>query len=327
MNLTSRVWSTVAGGRFRLPVLAKSLRGRTTTATTSCLLVGTVNSNRVVIGAHYSTSCTTHGAEKEVNLQPWRDPAMRQYMFWNREESTEQGKYSYLIEFSPESVQTEARILSLSDKNNDPANQALHNEPLPAGASLLGVGTTVDDFVPYEQRSPNVLFVSPSCPHAAKVLPQVLQAFPSIQWVHIRSAGIDFIESQELIDLCNKERPDLIMTNAKGQFSSSLAEYVVMACSYFAKDLPRLMAQQKDKQWNQYNVEELRGKTLGIIGYGEYLRVRGRSFARCHLLGKKVLIAVALRCCRSFSLDLDFSHSLIRFYLQCDSVYGYDNSR
>lgn len=219
---------------------------------------------------YYSTTRTLSGTEKEVNPQPWRDPAMRQYMFWNRETSREQGKYSYLIEFSPESVVNEARILSLSDKKSDSANQALHEGPLPAGASLLGIGTSVDDFIHLEQLNPNVLFVSPSCPHAATVLPAVLKAFPSIQWVHVRSAGIDFVESQDLIDLCNIQRPDLRVTNAKGQFSSSLAEYVMLACSYFAKDLPRLMEQQRNKEWIKYDVEELRGKTLGIIGYGKY---------------------------------------------------------
>jgi hypothetical protein len=126
----------------------------------------------------YSTSASNLLAEKETNIQPWRDPSMRQYMFWNREESTEQGKYSYLIEFSPESVKTAANILSLSSPD-DSANAALHHV-LPTGASLLGTGTTVDDFIRFEQQKPNVLFVSPSCPHAATVLPEVLKAFPSI---------------------------------------------------------------------------------------------------------------------------------------------------
>ena len=59
------------------------------------------------------------------------------------------------------------------------------------------------------------------------------------------------------------------LTNAKGMFSSTLAEYCMMACSYFAKDLPRLMRQKNDSNWEQYPVLELRGSTLGVVGFGD----------------------------------------------------------
>ena len=58
--------------------------------------------------------------------------------------------------------------------------------------------------------------------------------FPSIEWIHVRSAGIDFLESDDLPRIAKR---GIHLTNAKGQFSSSLAEYVMMACSYFAKDI------------------------------------------------------------------------------------------
>jgi phosphoglycerate dehydrogenase-like enzyme len=65
------------------------------------------------------------------------------------------------------------------------------------------------------------------------------------------------------------EDNELVVTNAKGIFSSSLAEYVMGACTYFAKDIPRLIQQRKEKKWDRYCVGELRGKTMGIIGYGD----------------------------------------------------------
>lgn len=80
----------------------------------------------------------------------------------------------------------------------------------------------------------------------------------------------------------------------------------MMACSYFAKNLPRLMHQQRTKQWIKYNVCELRGATLGVVGYGDI----GRACAKlAHVYGMRV---IALRrnphLCRTDPL--------------CDIVYG-----
>jgi phosphoglycerate dehydrogenase-like enzyme len=60
----------------------------------------------------------------------------------------------------------------------------------------------------------------------------------------------------------------VIMTNAKGCYSSTLAEYTMMAIGYFAKDIPRLLSSYSTLSWDPYLVREIRGSTLGIVGYG-----------------------------------------------------------
>jgi phosphoglycerate dehydrogenase-like enzyme len=251
-------------------------------------------------------SSTYFSAKVPKEPKQWADPQLRQYKFWNREEENfEKGKYSYLLDISPESIEREARILSLAS-SNDEDNTALHEGKLPMGAQLLGVGQSLADFEAFRDSNPTTLFVSPSCPRARVQLPLVLAAFPSIEWVHVRSAGIDFLVSDELNEFHGK----LHFTNAKGQFSSSLAEYVMMACSYFAKDLPRLMRNKNNKQWNNYEIEELRGKTLGIVGYGDI----GRACATiATVYGMKI---VALRRHPYLSKDDPY----------CDSVYGRDKN-
>lgn len=176
----------------------------------------------------------------------------------------------------------EAKIVSLSDPYDD-ANSALHDGELPIGARLLAVGTNMDEFDidALRKEEPNVLFVSH--PLSRQPLPELLEALPSIEWVHTRSAGIDFVTSPGF------SKSAVYVTNARGQFSSTLAEYTLMACSYFAKDLPRLMAQKKKKEWGKYDVLELRGTTMGIVGYGDI----GRACAKlAHIYGMRV---VALR--------------------------------
>lgn len=82
----------------------------------------------------------------------------------------------------------------------------------------------------------------------------------------------------------------------------------MMACSYFAKELPLLMKNKKNKVWDNYDIEELRGKTMGIVGYGDI----GRACAKmASVYGMRI---VALR-----------RHPyLSRRDCLCDVVYGRD---
>jgi hypothetical protein len=180
----------------------------------------TTTSTSLVSNFHSSAGVSSISTNAPITTK-WADPQSRQYKFWNREDSTEKGKFSFLLEISPESMKREARILSLSGPN-DSANAALHQGKLPMGSKLLGIGESLEDFEGYRDAKPNVLFVSPSCPRAMVQLPLVLKAFPTIEWVHVRSAGIDFVVCDELTAFRDKVE----VTNAKGQFSSSLAEYV-----------------------------------------------------------------------------------------------------
>ena len=177
---------------------------------------------------------------------------------------------------------------------DDPNNTPLHIDPLPEGATLLAVGTSLEQFSTttstttaptieeLKAAEPNVLFVSYS--KARQPLAEILQTFPSIRWVHTRSAGIDFCTSPTLIE--SSQSGKIQVTNAKGCFSSTLAEYTMMACSYFAKDLPRLLQQKQDSKWNQYPILELRGATLGVVGFGDI----GRSAAKlAKAYGMKVI--------------------------------------
>lgn len=214
------------------------------------------------MSASSSVSSPSSANSTTVVTTPWADPAMRRYKFWNREDDAGKGgKYKFLLEISPESIKREAKIISLSSLDDD-ANHSFHNggsDALPLGSQLLQIGTSLADFEHLRNASPdkqpNVVFVSPSCPRASSVLPLVLATFPTIEWVHVRSAGIDFVESDEFAALTTKKQ--IIVTNAKGQFSSSLAEYALMACSYFAKDIPRLMEQKSKHAWQSYNIQEL----------------------------------------------------------------------
>lgn len=96
-----------------------------------------------------------------------------------------------------------------------------------------------------------------------------------LQWMHSLYAGVEGLLFEELI------QSPLPLTNAKGVFSGSLAEFALMGMLFFAKDTRRLLRQQAEARWVPYDMAELRGRTLGVLGYGDIGRAaaeRARSF-------------------------------------------------
>ncbi len=84
-----------------------------------------------------------------------------------------------------------------------------------------------------------------------------------VRWVHTLSAGVENIMFPELI------YSHVPLTNGRGVFRRSLGEFVIAAAMFFAKDLRRMVRNQEAGVWQQFDVAELHGHTLGIIGYGE----------------------------------------------------------
>jgi phosphoglycerate dehydrogenase-like enzyme len=89
------------------------------------------------------------------------------------------------------------------------------------------------------------------------------------------SAGLDGALFPELI------ASPIPMTNGRAVFSRSLGEWAMAAILFFAKDLRRLVRSQQAGRWDQFDVEWVHGKTLGIVGYGsigESIAERARPF-------------------------------------------------
>src|SRR5262245_23388513 len=109
-------------------------------------------------------------------------------------------------------------------------------------------------------------------PRAGGRLREVWAQIPSAKWVHALSAGVENLLFPEL---------NVPVTNGRGVFASALAEWVLGAILYFAKDFPRLM---RVRRWEKFTVQRIEGQTVGIIGYGSI----GRAVAeRC--MGMRVI--------------------------------------
>jgi phosphoglycerate dehydrogenase-like enzyme len=112
------------------------------------------------------------------------------------------------------------------------------------------------------------------------LLRRAFLASPNVRWVHSRSAGLDRLLFPELVESA------VLLTNGSGVFSPALGEFALAAMLYFAKDLRRMLRNQEAGRWEQFDVEEISGQTVGIVGYGDI----GRAVAsRVHAMGTRVL--------------------------------------
>jgi len=120
-----------------------------------------------------------------------------------------------------------------------------------------------------------------SCSFDHKLFHAALPYASKTRWLHSLSAGVEGMMSPALV------AHPAPLTNARGAFRRSLAEFVIASAMYFAKEFPRLLRQQREHLWdNGFTPIELHGATMGIIGYGEI----GRACAeRAVPFGMKIL--------------------------------------
>jgi phosphoglycerate dehydrogenase-like enzyme len=93
---------------------------------------------------------------------------------------------------------------------------------------------------------------------------------PRLRWLQLSSSGV----AQIVAHLGLGERP-VVVTNAAGMHARPLAEFVLFAMLYFAKRMPRVLADQRRHHWERFALDTLPGKTLGIVGLGHV----GRAIA------------------------------------------------
>ncbi len=103
---------------------------------------------------------------------------------------------------------------------------------------------------------------------------------PSLRWVHSFEAGVDRLLTPELAASAVR------VTNARGVYTESLAEFAVLGVLWFAKQARRLVEQQRARRWEQFEVELARGRTAAVVGYGAVGRTCAGALRK---LGMKIV--------------------------------------
>ena len=115
--------------------------------------------------------------------------------------------------------------------------------------------------------------------HEERVLAEVWPLARRVRWVHSLSAGVEGILFPALV------QSEVVLTNSRGVFKRPLAEFALLGMLMHFRQARTLLEQQRSRQWAAIDVQMLRDKVLGVVGYGEI----GRECARLgHALGMRI---------------------------------------
>jgi len=112
---------------------------------------------------------------------------------------------------------------------------------------------------------------------ATKVTREVIDAAPALKIVARAGSGVDNV------DLDAASARGIVVTNAPGGNSISVAEHAMALMLALARSVAAADAAMKQQRWEKKNLmgAELRDKTLGVVGFGrigQAVAHRGRAF-------------------------------------------------
>jgi D-3-phosphoglycerate dehydrogenase len=116
---------------------------------------------------------------------------------------------------------------------------------------------------------------------------EVCAAAPKLRWVQSPSAGVEHIPGIAAL----RER-DIVVTNSRGAHGPSIGEHTFALLLALTRQLPLCFDRQRERSWQREDIyfsraREIRGMTMGIIGYGAI----GREVVRiARALGMRVLV-------------------------------------
>lgn len=137
---------------------------------------------------------------------------------------------------------------------------------------------TTDEAVAFEELvdSADVLFSIPDTD--PKALARTVRANPRLKWVQIMAAGGG--AQVRAAGLTPEELERVTFTTSAGVHGPTLAEFAVFGVLAGAKDLPRLQAAQREREWEgRWVMRHLDEMTVLVIGLGGIGRAAATRFS------------------------------------------------
>lgn len=97
--------------------------------------------------------------------------------------------------------------------------------------------------------------------------PELIAAGTQLRWIQSPSAGVDYLMRVPAL-----RENDIILTNTRGAHAPSIGEHVFALLLALTREIPQAVDWQRQRHWGRdegyRRLKEIRGATLGIIGFG-----------------------------------------------------------
>jgi phosphoglycerate dehydrogenase-like enzyme len=125
-----------------------------------------------------------------------------------------------------------------------------------------------------ERRWPDNRITQAEIVFAISAIPNPEQA-PNLRWLQTHWAGVEHLRAEAIW------KSDITITTTSGIHAPNIGQYVMTQILTWANRVPRWFHYQRNSDWPEdrwakFLPDELRGRTLGILGYGSI----GREIAR-----------------------------------------------
>jgi D-2-hydroxyacid dehydrogenase (NADP+) len=91
---------------------------------------------------------------------------------------------------------------------------------------------------------------------------KVLEQAARLKWIQTLGTGVDNLTDQVAL------RKNVVVTNVRGIHGAPVSEAALATMLALARDLPRAVRAQDERQWRRFPAQLLHNKTVGIFGVG-----------------------------------------------------------
>jgi D-2-hydroxyacid dehydrogenase (NADP+) len=109
---------------------------------------------------------------------------------------------------------------------------------------------------------------------------QVLEQAKRLKWIQTLGTGVDNLIDQPSLG------KDVVVTNVRGIHGPPVSEAAIAAMLALARDLPRAVRAQDERQWLRFPAQLLHNKTVGIFGVG---LIAEALAPKCKAFGMRVI--------------------------------------